>query len=394
MDTKKKIIFVTEALWIGGIETALVNLLNRMDYERYDVTCLVIRGSLEFADRIPSQCRLIVSDREKTFTFPEAYKYSWLYHLTEESANPSRLHRAMMWAVPAVKWIENRLYIHYIQKQMRGEHFDTCVIYSDRTAEIAVRGIRADKYLLFYHHGAMRREYHDEIGYRKSEKIIAVSEKIMDALRAFRPAYADKIMVLHNLVDIQSVLKESKDILEQSFPKDQFHLVSCGRLCEAKGYDWAITAMKILLDKGYADLHWWIVGGGPEEAKLRKLIEQAGVSGNFHLLGMQNNPYPYIAAADLYVQPSRYESYSVVILEAMVLCKPILATIPAAEMQIRSGENGLLCEANPESIAGGIEYLYLHREEREKYVQALRKNSLEKNNKEIVSSLYRLLDGE
>lgn len=391
---KKRILFITEALWIGGIETALVNLLNRMDYEKYDVTCLVVRGSLEIADRITSRCRLIVSDREKTFTFPSAYKYSRLYHLTEESDNPSRFHRAMMWAVPAIKWVENRLYIHYICENLKNEHFDTCVIYSDRTAETAVRAIRADKYLMFYHHGAMRREYHDEIGYRRSEKIITVSEKTLDALKSFRPEHSDKIMVLHNLVDIEDVLRKSREYPAHIFPKKNFNLVSCGRLSEAKGYDWAIQSIKMLLDRGYTDLHWWIVGGGPDEAILQQQIEEAGIGNHFHLLGMQNNPYPYIAAADLYVQPSRYENYSVVILEAMALYKPILATIPAAETQIKSGENGLLCKADPDSIAQGIVYLYLHREDMEKYVQTLKKNGLDKQNEEIMDSLYRLFDGE
>ena len=391
---KKKILFVSEALWIGGIETALVNLLNRMDYEKYDVACLVVRGSLELAERITPSCRLIVADREKVFTFAEPYRYSRLYHLTEESANPSQLHKATMWAVPAIRWIENRLYIRYIREQMKGEHFDTCVIYSDRTAETAVRGVKAGQYLMFYHHGAMRREYHDEIGYLKSEKIITVSEKTLDTLKAFRPQHADKIMVIHNIVDIDNVIEKSIEIPGHSFPEGQFHLVSCGRLSEAKGYDWAIQSMKSLLDKGYHNLHWWIVGGGPDEKKLRRQIEDAGVGEHFHLLGMQNNPYPYIAGADLYVQPSRYENYSVVILEAMALCKPILATIPAAEMQITSGENGLLCEAKPESIAQSIEHLYLHREKMKKYVQALKENSLEKQNEEIMDSLYRLFDGE
>ena len=388
---KKKILFVSEALWIGGIETALANLLNRMDYERYDVTCLVVRGSLELADRITPKCRLIVADREQVFTFPSRYKYSRLYHLTEESENPSRLHRAMMWAVPAIKWVENRLYIRYIREHMKAEHFDTCVIYSDRTAEIAVRAIQADKYLLFYHHGAMRREYHDEIGYRKSEKIITVSEKTLDALKAFRPRYADKITVIHNIVDIPSVIQKSKAQPNTVFHEECFNLVSCGRLTEAKGYDWAIQAMQVLLAKGYHDLQWWIVGGGPDAEKLQNQIDDAGIGDHFHLLGMQNNPYPYIANADLYVQPSRYENYSVVILEAMALCKPILATIPAAEMQVNSGENGLLCEANPESIAQSIEYLYLHREEMEKYIRALKENSLDKQNKEIMGKLYDLL---
>lgn len=389
---KKKIIFVTEALWIGGIETALVNQLNRMDYEKYDVTCLVVRGSLEIADRITPRCRLIVSDREQTFTFPSAYKYSRLYHLTEESANPSRLHRAMMWAVPAIKWIENRLYIRYIRANLKNEHFDTCVIYSDRTAETAVRGIRADRYLMFYHHGAMRREYHDEIGYRKSKQVITVSEKTLDALKAFRPKYAHKITVLHNIVDIENVLKKSRGLPALTFPEAGFNLVSCGRLSEAKGYDWAIAAMKSLLDRGYTDLQWWIVGGGPDEEKLRKQIDEAGIGDHFHLLGMQSNPYPYIAKADLYVQPSRYENYSVVILEAMALCKPILATIPAAQMQIKSGKNGLLCDADPERIAAAIEYLYLHREEMEKYIQALKEHGLDRQNEEIMDKLYRLLD--
>ena len=387
---KKKILFITEALWIGGIETALINLLNRMDYDRYDVTCLVIRGSLELADRVHPKCRLLVADRERTFTFSESYRYNRLHHLTEESSNPSRLHRAIMWAVPAIKWVENRLYIRYIRRLMKAEQFDTCVIYSDRTAEMAVRAIDADRYLMFYHHGAMRREYHDEIGYKKSEKIITVSEKTVDMLKAFRPDHAHKIIVLHNIVDIENVLTKSREPVA-AFPAGAFHLVSCGRLTEAKGIDWAIQAMKCLLNKGFTELHWWVVGGGPDEESLKRQAEAAGVADHFHFLGMQSNPYPYIANADLYVQPSRFENYSVVILEAMALCKPILATIPAAAIQIQTGENGLLCEPDPESIASGIEYLYLHREEMDKYVQVLKENSLEKQNEEILNSLYRLL---
>ena len=391
---KKKILFITEALWIGGIETALISLLNRMDYDKYDVTCLVIRGSLELADRIHPKCRLLVSDRDKAFTFSENYKFSHLYHLTEHTGNPSRLHKAMMWAVPAIRWTENRLYIRYIREHLRGEHFDTCVIYSDRTAEIAVRAISADRYLLFYHNAIMDKAYHDEIGYRRSEKIIAVSEKKAEELKSFRPAHAHKYMTIHNLVDVDGVLEKSRVEPDVSFPAEAFHLVTCGRLAHQKAIDWAIRAMGTLLDRGYTDLHWWIVGGGSDEHALKAQAEAAGVTANFHFLGMQNNPYPYIAAADLYVQPSRYENYSVVILEAMALCKPILATIPAAEMQIRSGENGLLCEADPDAIARAIQHLYLHRDEMARYVRALEENSLEKQNQAIMDSLYRLFDGE
>jgi len=387
---KKKILFITEALWIGGIETALVNLLNRMDYERYDVTCLVIRGCLDLADRITPRCRLLAADREQAISFADSYKYGRLYHLTEKSGNPSLRHRAMMWTVPMIRWAENRLYIRYIRRQMQDEHFDTCVIYSDRTAEIAVRAIQAENYLMFYHNAIMDKAYHDEIGYQRSRKIIAVSEKKAEELKSFRPKYAEKYITIHNLVDMAGVREQSRMKADVSFPGKGFNLVTCGRLAHQKGIDWAIQAMQSLLNRGYHDLHWWIVGGGPDAEKLQKQIESAGIGEHFHLLGMQRNPYPYIANADLYVQPSRYENYSVVILEAMALCKPILATIPAAEMQITSGKNGLLCEADPDSIAKSIAYLYLHREEMEKYVQALQEHPLEEANDEIMRKLCSL----
>lgn len=391
---KKKILFVSEALWIGGIETALVNLLNRMDYDNYDVTCLIVRGSLELADRITPKCRLIIADREKVFTFPKRYKFSRLYHLTEESENPSRLHRAMMWAVPAIKWIENRLYIRYIRKNLKHERFDTCVIYSDRTAETAVRALQANQYFLFYHNAIMEKAYHDEIGYQKSRNIIAVSEKKAEELKLYRPRHAHKYMAIHNLVNVKDVSEKSQMSADISFQANAFNLVTCGRLAHQKAIDWAIQAMAMLLKKGYTDLHWWIVGGGPDESALKQQAVKAGIDQHFHFLGMQSNPYPYIAAADLYVQPSRYENYSVVILEAMALCKPILATFPAVETQIRNGENGLLCEADPESIAAAIEYLYHHRDKMEAFVHHLKENSLEKQNEEIMNSLYGLLDGK
>ena len=323
---KKKIIFISEALWIGGIETALVNLLNRMDYEKYDVTCLVIRGSLELAERITPRCRLIVSDREKAFTFPEAYKYSRLYHLTEESKNPSRLHRAMMWAVPAIKWVENRLYIRYIREQMKDESFDTCVIYSDRTAETAVRGIRTGKYLMFYHHGAMRREYHDEIGYRKSEKIIAVSNAVEQKLREFRPKHAHKMMTIHNLTDVEGVRAKGEEPVPEEFPADKFNIVSCGRVSYEKGMDLAVEACARLVEMGHDNIHWWIVGGGPAEDEVRAKIADLNIEDYVTMLGMKENPYPYIKRADLYVQPSRIEGYPMTILEALLLGQPVVST--------------------------------------------------------------------
>lgn len=353
---KKKVIFVTEALWIGGIESALTNLLNALDYEKYDVTCLVLRSSLEMAYRIPRKCRLLVADREKTVTFSEGYRFARLYHLTEECANPSRLHRMFLWAVPVVKWVENRLYIRYIRKCLGTERFDTCVIYSDRTAETAVRAVKADRFLMYYHHGAMRRTYHDEIGYQRAEKVIAVSDGIGQKLKEYRPQYAQKVIAVPNLIDISQIIERSKDAIEDKFETGYFHIVSCGRIVHDKGMDIAVNAAAKLIEMGYRNIHWWIVGGGQDEEKIRELIIQKNLQEHVTLLGMKVNPYPYIAKADLFVQPSRIEAYGLTIAEALALGKPVVATdTEGASSVICDGVNGEVCKCDVDKLVNAIE---------------------------------------
>ena len=63
---KKKIVFVTQALWVGGIETALVNLLNHLNYEKYDVTCVITEDYQQMADLITPKCKL---HKSKDFCF-------------------------------------------------------------------------------------------------------------------------------------------------------------------------------------------------------------------------------------------------------------------------------------------------------------------------------------
>lgn len=388
---KKKLIFITEALWIGGIETALVNLLNRLDYDRYDVTCLILRDCQDIACRITPKCCLIVSDRQHPATFPDAYRYKRMYNLMEEPQHASRLRRGI-WHILRLllRAPEARRYAAYVKKQLNGEHFDTAVIYSDRTAETAVRAVSAGRFLMFYHHGAMRREYHDTYGYKKADKIIAVSEKLAERLRLYRPQYRDQIIAVNNLIDAAGVREKSLESPEAVFSKNCFNIVSCGRLSPAKGMDIAIAACARLVQNGYTDIHWWIVGGGPEEASLRAQIHVLGMEGYVTLLGMQSNPYPYIAQADLYVQPSRFEGYCGTILEARLLAVPILATRNAAEEQIVNDETGSLCDPNAASIADAAALLYREPERRQAFRDALRGHDFEQDNAAILQKLYAL----
>ena len=74
-----------------GIETALVNLLKYFDYDKYDVTLLVLKAELDMLDTLDRVLKMSGDDcrSEKTVTFQKRYRYSRLFHLTEETDSPS-----------------------------------------------------------------------------------------------------------------------------------------------------------------------------------------------------------------------------------------------------------------------------------------------------------------
>ena len=390
----KKLIFVTEALWIGGIETALVNLLNHLDYKKYDVTCLILCDEQQMAERITRKCRLLVADRQKPVSFPKAYKYRRIFNLMEEPQNASSIRR-MLWRVLCflLRAPEACLYASYLRKQLHEEHFDTAVIYSDRTAETAVRAVNADNFLMFYHHGGMRKVYHDFLGYKKSRRIIAVSGKQAEELRAFRPAYADKIIAINNLTDIEAVREKSQLTPEFVFPKEQINLVSCGRLAVEKGFDLALNACDILRKQELPLFHWWIIGGGPEEKTLLKYAHENNLTPYITFLGMQSNPYQYIVQGDIYVQPSRIEGHPLTVLEAQVLGRPILATRTDGSTAILiHKQTGMLCDVTAQSIADGVCELIKNIKLRETLAVNVSAIDFEAQNDMILGQLYREFD--
>lgn len=389
---KKKIVFVTKALWIGGIETALVNLLKELDYDKYDVTLLVLKAELDMLDQIHPKCRVLIADREKTVTFQKKYRYSRLFHLTEEAKNPSWLHRMMMWTIPMIRWTENRLYIRYINRLMQKEQFDTAVIYSDVVAETAIRAISSDKYLMFYHHGAMRHVYHDKIAYKKCKKIIAVSENQAETLRKFIPQYKNKVIAIHNLTDVQGIRDKGMEAITAVFDKTKFHIVSVGRVSHEKGMDIAVKVCSRLIEDGYKNVRWWIVGDGPEMEKVREIIAELHMEKYVFTVGMKANPYPYIQQADLYVQPSRFEGYPMTILEALILGQVVISTDnPGASEIIDNNLTGILCPLDIKKLAATIETMIQKPQKLEKIKKSVQQINFLLQNYENINTLEKLL---
>ena len=133
--------------------------------------------------------------------------------------------------------------------------------------------------------------------------------------------------------------------------------MTVGRLSHAKGLDNAVRACRKLVDKGY-EIEWYVVGYGPLEEELKGLIDELNLQNHFFLLGKKTNPYPYIKASDIYVQPSRYEGKAVTIREAQILGKPVVITnFPTAKSQAQDGVDALITPQSVEGIVEGIQRL-------------------------------------
>lgn len=132
-------------------------------------------------------------------------------------------------------------------------------------------------------------------------------------------------------------------------------LLSVGRFDYAKNYDNVPYITKAIVEFGYKDLRWYLIGFGSDEALIRQHIAETGMEEHVIILGKKINPYPYIKACDIYVQPSRYEGKSVTVREAQILCKPVVVTdYTTAKSQINNGVDGIIVPMDNDGCAQGI----------------------------------------
>ena len=144
-----------------------------------------------------------------------------------------------------------------------------------------------------------------------------------------------------------------------------------------------------LLDTGHK-VRWHVVGDGDTRVKVESLIHDYHVEDNVILLGTRTNPYPYMKACDIYVQPSRYEGKSVTVREAQMLCKPVVVTnYPTASSQIKNGDDGVIVPLDNEGCAKGLAEFILDTEKQEHIIGHLKAHDY--GNVKEVEKIYNLI---
>jgi glycosyltransferase involved in cell wall biosynthesis len=187
------------------------------------------------------------------------------------------------------------------------------------------------------------------------DNIVSISPQVTKAFANKFPSLASQIIEIENMLPSDYIASRSKEFDVVNEIHGDPKLLSIGRLCTAKNYDNVPDIAKRLVNTYYPGLRWYIIGSGIDESLIRQKIAVAGMEEHVILLGKKDNPYPYIKACDIYVQPSRFEGKSITVREAQLLGKPVVVTnYPTASSQIRDGEDGVIVPLSNDGCARGL----------------------------------------
>lgn len=333
-----KILILIDSLTCGGAEKSLISLLPFLVERGYDITLMLrARGGL-FEQYVPKEVNIV--------DFP--YK-------------PSRFQRLRYSLALRMPWNKSR-HSAEIYWQCIGRHYpklnkkyDIAIAYQQGfpTFYIAEK-VNASKKIAWVNVDLKAARYSNFFCYpiyKEYDKIVVVSYILgKQFLEQGFFNNEEKIVVIRDILNEGLIRKMS--LMHVEF-EPGLHLTTVGRLVPQKGYDLAISAAKILKDRG-CKFKWHFVGGGMKQ-QLEELSKIHNVDDCVVFEGEQLNPYPYIANCDIYVQTSKFEGFGLTIGEAKILGKPIVSTnFPVVYNQIQPEENGLVVEMTSEAIASGI----------------------------------------
>lgn len=359
----RKILFVIPSMRIGGAEKSLVNLLNLIDLNEYDVNLLMFKPEGDFLQQIPSGVHILKTEPSLFYAY-KCDKNVLSYKLGIRS-EMLRVFSTGICKILYGDYARQKRWTEFYKPLLpkHGGEYDIAIGYLEGDASYyVIDKVNAKRKILWVHSNfenikknedaAVYREY-----FCKADRVVSISDKCVQILQDNYPDMKNKFIFLPNLTSSVVLNNTANANINEEFSKDDFNIVSVGRLTEAKGFDMAIDALKILKDHKVS-VHWWIVGDGELRKCLEKQAKDNSVEEYLTFLGFKANPYPYMNKADLIVQTSRWEGKSVVLDEAKILGKPILATAYATvKDQVENGKEGVIVEMDAESIAREIEHL-------------------------------------
>lgn len=395
---KKKLLFVIPSLALGGAEKSFVNLLNALDFEKYEVDVFLFVKSGEFLHLLPKQIKILPTSKDfSSFSLP--FVKSVFTFITK-----GKLHLAfyrLMFVVGNIRAknsaISEQMTWRFLRKffpKVKG-NYDVAIGYLEKSSNYFVADrVVANQKIGWIHTDlkALNLDFSFEEKYlMKLDKIVAVSEVLVEKHQHYFPEIKNKLFCIENINSSKIINELATQSQEKISTNDgTFKLIFVGRLVKEKALHLAIEAVEILLKKDY-NIKLYLVGDGNKRKELEDLAKEKNITENIIFLGVQSNPYPLISKANVFLMTSFYEGKSIALEEAKILHKPIVITnFSSAKDQIKDNETGLIADMNAESIAEKLQYLYNDRALQEKLISHLKKEKL--GNENEVEKLYQLIN--
>lgn len=330
-DMRQKVLFAIPTLHIGGAEKVFINMLQRIDYSKFNVTVYVYEQTGVFEQFIPKdKVKLIIrsSDNEQLYckTFLEA--------MFSRSVPLKKKFLKCRMTMTNYLLSRNYSYTKFVAPttDLPYTAYDVAVSYTDLTPSMTqfILGTNAGKKIMWIHNdfNPAFLDYIDDILFERDfsrfDNIVAVSSGAAASLCKRFPLLSKKTVVINNFLDSRDLQAKADQAIAETLDKGLVNLLSVGRIdLHTKGYDRIVPIAAKLRKDGFS-FKWYILGDGPGLEKMRDLIKREDVEDVFFLLGARINPYPYIKNSDALVLPSRFEAYPTVVLEAHTLGTPCI----------------------------------------------------------------------
>jgi glycosyltransferase involved in cell wall biosynthesis len=218
------------------------------------------------------------------------------------------------------------------------------------------------------------------------QHIAAISEDTKRAFLSKFPSLSSRVIVIENILSVNFIREQA--LLEKPQLHGEIKLLTIGRFCYAKALDRAVEVCARLIKNGIP-IKWYIIGYG-DDSDIQRAIEEYNMQEHFIILGKKLNPYSYIAACDIYIQPSRYEGKAVTVREAQILGKPVVITdFNTSASQLRNGFDGLIVPMDIDGAAKGIQSLIENKALQEEFRKNMK--ATDYGNSDEVEFIYSLL---
>lgn len=332
----KKILFLIHDLGPGGAEKVLVNLVNNLDKEKFDITVMSLFGGGVNQKYLAPHIRCINC-------FPKPIRGN--IHLMK-LMSPDKLHRLLI-----------------------KEKYDIEIAYLEGPSARIISGCPSPNTILISWIHIELRDQKDiaasfrniqeaKCCYNRFNKIVCVSDSVRKAFQNSLNVQKPHV-VLYNTNESELIRLLSKQTDTQELIDDNcLRLIGVGKILKSKGFDRLARIHVRLKEEGYP-IHTYILGEGREKKAIEKFLQKKDCENSFTFLGYQDNPYKYVSKCDLFVCASFFEGYSTAATEALIVGTPV-CTVKVAGMCELLGVNneyGIIVDNDEESLYQGLKTL-------------------------------------